>query len=187
MADSNPYLAEFQKIFFEILRIKELNPAKIEVAVIDEELGLQQIFEKRDVRDVLYQIGPRLNELTLYTDRPMYFEEYVKWMDDENGLIVSVYSKRDIKANRRLKFSGKHLLILDFERKGDCRMSDWNQTGSYLPIYKKPWKIAENLDIIVPFGYNTVIVKSNYTKDNKFVNDRFDEGFYRDELLYKEG
>ena len=78
-------------------------------------------------------------------------------------------------------------MILDFERKGDCRIGDWNKTGAYLPIYKKPWKIAENLDIIVPFGYNTVTVKSDYTNDKKFVNDRFDEGFYRDELLYKEG
>ena len=29
----------------------------------------------------------------------------------------------------------------------------------YLPIYKKPWQIAENLNISVPIGYNTVIVK----------------------------
>ena len=60
-------------------------------------------------------------------------------------------------------------------------------TCAYLPIHKKPWKVAENLDIIVPFSYNTVIVKSNYANDKKFVNDRFDEGFYRDELFYKEG
>ena len=53
--------------------------------------------------------------------------------------------------------------------------------GGYIPIHKKPWEIRENLDILVPFGYNTVIVKSKCTNDKKFVNDRFDEGFYRDE------
>ena len=187
MSYSNPFLADFQKIFFEILRIKEMNPAKIEVAVIDEEIVGQHIFERMDVRDVLYELGPKLNALTIYTDRPAYFLEYVQKMDDENGLIVSVFSKKNIKANMRMQSKSERLLILDFEWKGNCRTGDLNGTCAYLPIHKKPWKVAENLDIIVPFSYNTVIVKSNYANDKKFVNDRFDEGFYRDELFYKEG
>ncbi len=32
----------------------------------------------------------------------------------------------------------------------------------YIPVYKRPWtqvKIQQNLDISIPIGYNTVIVK----------------------------
>ncbi|EKC62935.1 hypothetical protein OBE_07729, partial [human gut metagenome] len=36
------------------------------------------------------------------------------------------------------------------------------------------------LDIIVPFGYNTVIVKSRQNKKKKPVRDRFEEAFYSD-------
>ena len=187
MSYPNPYLVDFQKIFFEILRIKEMNPAKIEVAVIDEEIEERHIFERRDVRDVLYELGPGLNALTIYTDRPAYFSEYVKRMDEENGLIVSVLSKTNIKAKIRLQSKCESLLVVDFEWRENPITGGWKNCCAYLPIHKKPWKVAENLDIAVPFGYNTVIVKSNYTNDKKFVNDRFDEGFYRDELFYKEG
>ena len=187
MPYSNPFLADFQKIFFEILRIKEMNPAKIEVAVLDEEIENRHIFERMDVRDALYQIGPKLNALTIYTDRPAYFLDFVKRMDEENGLIVSVFSKKYIKVNIRLQSKCESLLVLDFEWQESRGIGSWNKNCAYLPIHKKPWKVAENLDIAVPFGYNTVIVKSNYANDKKFVNDRFEEGFYRDELFYKEG
>ena len=187
MSYSNPYLADFQRIFFEILRIKEMNPAKIEVIVLDEEIHERHVFERRDIRDVLYLIGPKLNVLTIYTDRPGYFLEYVQKMDEENGLIVSVFPKKILKENMRLQIREERLFILDFERRGKCEMLGNGRMCAYIPIYKKPWKMAENLDIMVPFSYNTVIVKSNYENDKKFVNDRFDEGFYRDELFYKEG
>ena len=187
MSYSNPYLADFQEIFFEILRIKEINPAKIEVVVLDEEIEERRVFEYADVRDVLYQIGPNLNALTIYTDRPAYFSEYVKSMGEESGLIVSVLSKGMTKTKIRLQSKSESILILDFEWREKWGTVGFNGEFAYLPIHKKPWKVAENLDIIVPFGYNTVIVKSNYANDKKFVNDRFDEGFYRDELFYKEG
>lgn len=187
MSYSNPYLVDFQRIFFEVLRVKEMNPAQIEVIVLDEESEERHIFEPVDVRDVLYQIGPKLNSIIIYTDRPEYFFEYVQKMDEENGLIVSVFFKKSFKDNMRLKNKNEISIILDFEWNGKCQMAEPARTCAYLPIHKKPWKMAENLDILVPFGYNVVIVKSDYEKNKKFVNDRFEEGFYRDKLFYKEG
>ena len=61
-----------------------------------------------------------------------------------------------------------------------CYFNLLAQGKNYIPIHKKPWKIAENLDIIVPFGYNTVIVKSRQNKKKKPVRDRFEEAFYSD-------
>ena len=52
--------------------------------------------------------------------------------------------------------------------------------GTYQEPCRQLWKIAENLDIIVPFGYNTVIVKSRQNKKKKPVRDRFEEAFYSD-------
>ena len=71
-------------------------------------------------------------------------------------------------------------LVLDFEWEGQCYFNLLAQGKNYIPIHKKPWKIAENLDIIVPFGYNTVIVKSRQNKKKKPVRDRFEEAFYSD-------
>ncbi len=72
-------------------------------------------------------------------------------------------------------------VILDFEWRGACYSQRRAGCSGYIPIHKKAWGMQENLDIQVPFGYNTVIVKGDYTNDRIFVNDRFDEGFYRDE------
>ena len=50
--------------------------------------------------------------------------------------------------------------------------------ATYIPIHKKPWKQGENLDIMVPIGYNTVIVKSMHHQREKLGRDRFEEAFY---------
>ena len=70
-------------------------------------------------------------------------------------------------------------LVLDFEWEGQCYFNLLAQGKNYIPIHKKPWKIAENLDIIVPFGYNTVIVKRPKKKTGAPWQDRFEKAFYR--------
>ena len=72
-------------------------------------------------------------------------------------------------------------LVLDFEWEGQCYFNLLAQGKNYIPIHKKPWKIAENLDIIVPFGYNTVIVKSRQNKKKKPVRDRLKRHFTQTE------
>ena len=184
---ANPFLVDFLPIFYGILEAKQLNLGRIELIIWDEEIEDRHIFERADVKDVLYQLGPELNALTLYTDRPEYYVSFVRQMDEEYGLQVVVQPKKGKKNSSIMQSDYTRALVLDFE------WNDTNQTVPvskqcyYVPIHKKPWKIAENLDILVPFGYNTVIVKSKHTNDKKFVNDRFEEGFYRDELFYKEG
>lgn len=187
MAFSNPFLTDFSGIFFEILKTKEIDPSRMELIVLDEEPEERHVFERADTRDVLYQLGPQLNAVTIYTNRQEYFFEYVQKMDEENGLIVTVLPKLSKKGRALMQTTRDCALVLDFEWNGKCELGGTDGKCSYLPIHKKPWKVAGNLDISVPFGYNTVIVKSKHTNDKKFVNDRFEEGFYRDELSYKEG
>ena len=187
MTYANPFLVDFLPVFLGILDAGKMNPARIEVIVIDEEPEDGNIFEKANTKDVLYQLGPELNSLTIYTNRFNYFAEFVKQMDEEYGLIVVLLSKKGKRMTGLMQSACDRGLVLDFEWKGQNKLNGIDARCAYVPIHKKPWKVAENLDILVPFSYNTVIVKSRYTKDKKFVNDRFDEGFYRDELFYKEG
>lgn len=181
MTFENPYLVDFAPILFAVIREKGINPAKMELVIFDERTDEQRMFERVDVLDVLSQLDGEINALTIYTDRPEYFAGFTEHAYDENGLVTILASKKEQKDVMRQETDDRIRVILDFEWYGTCYEHRKSAGGGYIPIHKKPWEIRENLDILVPFGYNTVIVKSKCTNDKKFVNDRFDEGFYRDE------
>ena len=181
MAYENPFLTDFASIFFEIVKMKGFDPAKLEVVIFDEEVRDGRSFEKNEVLDVLYQLGVKLNALTIYTDRPRDFYALAEGYSEETGLVTVLASKREQKKALVKNWSGDRKIILDFEKKGSCYGVGRYAEYGYIPIYKKPWEIAENLDIIVPFGYNIVIVKGRNTKGRQCIRDRFDVGFYRDE------
>lgn len=200
MSYSNIFLTDFTPVFQGILKAKGMAPEKLELAVIDEEPENYSMFEPADVGDVLQQLSPELNSLTIYTDRPAYFKEFTEIMYEENGLVVMLFSKKELftqGAWKQKASCGKTMeseenlwknsrtdsacrLILDFEWEGSCHISRLSRWKNYIPIHKKPWKIAENLDIIVPIGYNTVIVKDIQMAKEKPVRDRFEEAFYKE-------
>lgn len=181
MAFENPYLVDFARIFFGVIREKGLNPAKVEVIVFDEGEDEHQPFERIGVQDVLNQLRDDINALTIFTDRPQYFEKFAEQAYEENGLLVIMKPKREQCRAVWQKADDSTCVVLDFEWNGACYRPDNGACKGYIPIHKKAWEMRENLDILVPFGYNTVIVKSNHTRDTTYVRDRFDEGFYRDE------
>lgn len=181
MSYSNRYLNDFLPVFEQILREKHISPETLHLEVIDEEDGEKSLFEKVGVVEVLSQLADRLNFLTIYTDRPEYFEVFAGNCFRENGLMPVFFPKRKIGKATRMENHNGTTLVLDFEWEGACYFSVLAQKKNYIPIHKKPWKIAENLDIIVPFGYNTVIVKSRQMKKKKPVRDRFEKAFYSSE------
>lgn len=181
MAYENPYLVNFAPIFFEIIKEKGINPAKVELIIFDEEADWQHPFERVDVLDVLSQLCENINALTIYTDRPDFFKNFAAESYEELGLIAKLLPKREQNRAHAARFESMVGVILDFEWRGICYNIGGDPNCGYIPIHKKPWEMRENLDILVPFGYNTVIVKGKYANDKIFVRDRFDEGFYRDE------
>lgn len=181
MVFKNPFLVDFAPIFFAVIREKGINPAKVEVIIFDERTDEHRPFERVDVLDVLNQLNGKINALSIYTDRQEYFEGFVECAYEENGLVTVLAPKKEQRNAMRQRQDDRIGVILDFEWRGGCYEYRKNGSGGYIPIHKKAWEIRENLDILVPFSYNTVIVKGKYTNDKKFVNDRFDEGFYRDE------
>ena len=181
MPYKNPFLLNFVPIFLEILKQKNINPKTLEYVFIDEEADGHHAFEEADVKDVLEQLCDEMNALTIYTNREGYFSKFVYDVCEENGLIVTLLPKSELS---RANFNGgkiNSVMILDFEWEGNCYILKNNYRCFYIPIHKKPWKLGKNLDIIVPFGYNTVIVKRTLMTKKVFVSDRFDEGFYRNE------
>lgn len=193
MSYSNAFLQNFRPVFFGILKERGIRPERVELEVIDEESERGSMFEPVDVRDVLEQLGEDLNFLSIYTERPAYFYEFAERMYEENGLVVMLFSKRELFPMVRQHFDivdnrwecgmdGGNIctwkMVLDFEWEGACYSGQMGAGRSYIPIHKKPWKQGENLDIIVPIGYNTVIVKGMQNQRKKLGRDRFEEAFY---------
>lgn len=176
MSYSNAFLRDFRPVFLGILKEKKLPPAQVALEIIDEEPDGRGIFEPASVREVLEQLTEDLNFLTIYTERPAYFYEFAETMYEENGLIVMLFPKRECK--RQIALRAVATLVLDFEWEGACHFAQMQPGRYYVPIHKKPWKQGENLDIMVPIGYNTVIVKRIQEEKKKPGRDRFEEAFY---------
>ncbi len=123
------------------------------------------------ILEALCQITDGLNHLVIYTKRPEYFSDFAGRMLREYGLIVVLAPKEN---DRVMPDS----LVLDFEYARQMKTDFLQKDVIYLPIYKKPWQIAENLDISVPIGYNTVIVKGAIKQDVSSYPDRFEREFY---------
>ena len=192
MPYSNRYLRDFVPVFGQILEEKKIGMQNLQLEIIDEESDENSIFEPAGVDDVLWQLADNLNHLIIYTERPQHFDGFADEVYEESGLMTVFLSKKELKyhvndqrqkksAMQRKTRSQLRSLVLDFEWDGPCHFHVMADGKIYIPIYKKPWKIAENLDIIVPFGYNTVIVKSRQNSKKKPVRDRFDEAFYSEE------
>ncbi len=192
MSYYNEFLQDFRSVYFSILKAKQILPERVEIEVIDEESDEHSVFEPADVKDVLEQLSCDLNFLAIYTERPAYFAGFAETMYEENGLIVMIFSKKCFRRGRHrsdthqsagnfaggAEYGAGTRLVLDFEWEGKCYDGQIAPGSYYIPIHKKPWEIAENLDITVPIGYNTVIVKSTQNKQKKPGRDRFEEAFY---------
>lgn len=178
MAYSNPFLCEFAAVFDGILREKQIPAAGRNLLVIDEEPD-EGIFEPLDVTGVLVQIAESVRCLQIYTNRPAYFAGFTETMYEENGLVAVTEPKEKLKQRLCRAKSGQasdRWIVLDFEWQGRCY--PFGADIFYIPIHKKPWEMAENLDIAVPIGYNTVIVKRVRTAKKVPQRDRFEQAFY---------
>ena len=135
------------------------------------------MFEPAGALEVLEQIGDDVNTLTIYTDRVAYFRKFAETMYEKNGLVSLIVSKKRLGLAKKT-VGCSSIFLFDFEWNSAFYEKQIALGKHYIPIHKKAWRTAENLDIAVPIGYNTVIVKSMHHQREKLGRDRFEEAFY---------
>lgn len=148
----NPFLPYFREIMEQILAKYGISYQNFSPLLLDRDTEPESMLSEDDVELVLEQISDELNFLRIATERPAYFSAYIERMYEENGLVVQLEEKK--------QFSLEGInVVLDMEQKGQLRRECIQEKIQYIPVYKKPWNQGQNLDISVPIGYNTVIVK----------------------------
>lgn len=148
----NSFLPYFRRIMEQVLEQYQIPYQDFRPLLLDTDTPPESMLSEDDVEQVLEQISGDLNFLRIATNRPVYFSYYIERMYEENGLVVQLEEKR--------QFSLEGInVVLDMEQKGAFRRECIRENIHYIPVYKKPWNQGQNLDISVPIGYNTVIVK----------------------------
>ena len=150
--EENPYLPYFRSILEQILDQYGVSYGNLCPLLLDRNTQPESMLSGDDVELVLEQMSADLNFLRIATDRPAYFSYYIEKMYEENGLVVQIQEKN------RFSLEGINV-VLDMEQRGGLRRECIQENIHYIPMYKKPWNQGQNLDISVPIGYNTVIVK----------------------------
>ena len=99
-------------------------------------------------------------------------------MYEKTGLVSLIVSKKRLGLAKN-KEKNSSIFLFDFEWNSALYEKQIALGKHYIPIHKKTWRTAENLDIAVPIGYNTVIVKRPKKKTGAPWQDRFEKAFYR--------
>lgn len=150
--EENRYLGQLRFILEQVLEHYNRNYQEFRPLLLDTDTPPESMLEEDEVQLVLEQISKDLNFLKIATHRPAYFAPYIDKMYEDTGLVVQVEEK-SLVSNTGVN------VILDMEQKQSFHNRLMGEDICYIPIYKKPWKQGGNLDISVPIGYNTVIVK----------------------------
>lgn len=151
----NPYLPKLRSIMEQLLPMYQLSYRDFRPMLIDTDTPPESLLDEDPAAVVLEQLSEDLNFLRISTDRPAYFSEYIHRMYEESGLVVQMLPKN-------LEPLEDINVILDLEEKGDCPRNYMREHILYIPVFKRKWNHTgnlRNLDISIPIGYNTVIVK----------------------------
>ncbi len=154
-AEGNPFLPQLRWILEQILDKYAMDYRTFSPLLLDTDTPPESMLDEDDVELVLEQISNDLNFLRIATQRPEYFASYIERMYEDTGLVVQTSRREEI------SLEGINV-ILDMERRGNCHYRYMKEGILYIPLYKRPWsrvKMLQNLDISIPIGYNTVIVK----------------------------
>ncbi|MCI8299279.1 MAG: hypothetical protein HFI69_02850 [Lachnospiraceae bacterium] len=151
----NPYLPKLRSIMEQLLPMYQLSYRDFRPLLIDTDTPPESLLDEDPAAVVLEQLSEDLNFLRISSDRPAYFSDYIHRMYEESGLVVQILPKgQDMLEDINV--------ILDLEEQGDCSRNYMREHILYIPVFKRKWNRVgslQNLDISIPIGYNTVIVK----------------------------
>lgn len=167
----NPYLLYIREILEKVLMEKKISYRDFFPVLIDGEEPEKTLFAAKE-------LGEDLNRMAIFTDRPEYFENYRDMMYEEQGLIIEVFPKEKDRLSAFLGPGESCQVFLDFEREEKFVFQAFSGEKIYIPIFKKPWERAGNIDIALPIGYNTMIVNGINFEETRPVLDKFERAFY---------
>ncbi len=177
----NPYVHKLRIILEQVLPRYQISYREFRPLLIDTDTPPESLLDEDQVEVLLEQISEDLNFLRIVTDRPAYFAGYIQRMYEDDGLVVQLCPKGEdfsadtndgLDSEERLSASNAFVnmeeklsdvnVVLDMEQQGECPLKQLREDMLYIPLYKRRWCPVENmgnLDISIPIGYNTVIVK----------------------------
>ena len=170
----NPYLPQIREIMEQVLKERGISYEEFAPVIIDGS-------ESEDALMAAELLAKDLNSLVLLTGQPEYFEEFAENIYEEQGLIVRIISKNQ-KTFADCFLDGVYgNVILDFEdSNGEEHVPEFGKK-TYIPIFKRRWESAGNLDIAVPIGYNTLTVRGSAAAEMWRSLDKFEQAFYNNE------
>lgn len=167
----NPYLPYIRSIMEAVLLEKQISYRDFFPVLIDGQEPEKTVFAAGE-------LGKDLNRMAILTDNAEYFENYRDTMYEEQGLIVEIYPKEKDCLLSLLKDREGKKVLLDFEVEDELIFGQSFGENIYIPIYKRVWESHGNVDIILPIGYNTMIVSGIYFEEKQPVYDKFEQAFY---------
>lgn len=170
----NPYLPHIREITEAVLAEKKIHYRDFFPVFVDGE-------EPEKTLLAAQELGPDLNRMAILTGQSGYFEDYRDTMYEEEGLIIEIFSKEKTNLESLLQRQEGNTVILDFEKEQELINLPSFEEALYIPIFKRPWESTGNLDIAVPIGYNTLIVRGIDISKKQPVLDKFEQAFYRDD------
>ncbi len=172
--EENLFLPQIREITKEILKKRKIPYHQFMPVIIDgKDSGISLLAAELLSKD--------LNHLIILTDRPAYFEEFADNLYEEQGLIAEIFfkSREKIEEIARQELYGN--LILDFEERKKKSLAGNFEKKIYIPVFKRQWEQSGNLDIAVPIGYNTMIVRGSENPKTRHCLDKFERAFYENE------
>lgn len=170
----NPYLPQIREIIKQVLKERGISYEQFAPVIIDGS-------DSGDALMAAELLARDLNSLVLLTGQPEYFEEFAENIYEEQGLIVQILSKNQKTCADCYSDGAYGNVILDFEDPNEENHVPEFGRKTYIPIYKRRWESAGNLDIAVPIGYNTLIVRGNAAAGKRRSLDKFEQAFYNNE------
>lgn len=172
--EGNPYLPQIREIMEQVLKEKGIAYEQFAPVIIDGNDPDHALMAAE-------RLAGDLNSLVLLTDQPEYFEEFAENIYEEQGLITQIFPKASETCAQLYLDGARCNVILDFEDPGEEGHVPEFGKKIYIPIFKRRWESAANLDIAVPIGYNTMIVKGSERAEKWRRLDKFEQAFYNNE------
>lgn len=169
--EDNPYLPWIREIVERVLQEKNISYRDFFPVLVDGEEPEKTLFTVKE-------LAPELNRMAILTDDDAYFENFRDTIYENEGLIIEIFPRKGENLGSLMQRRDGEIVILDFEKEQNLINGRLFGDKLYIPIFKRKWERVGNIDIAVPIGYNTLIIRGIDKIKQQPVLDKFERAFY---------